>query len=555
MTQKWWQDAVVYQVYPKSFQDSNGDGIGDLQGVIQKLDYLQDLGIRIIWLSPVYASPMDDNGYDISDYRAIAAEFGTMADMEELLTEAKMRGMEILMDLVINHSSDEHAWFQESRQNRTNSKHDWYIWCDPREDGTEPNNLRSIFGGSCWEFDEARGQYYFHSFSKKQPDLNWENPEVRKALYDMINWWLEKGIAGFRVDAITFIKKNDHYADVVPDAPDGTAVVKPNNPGIGEFLMELKQETFDRYDALTVAEAPGVPLEQMPEFVGEEGYFSMLIEFDHVDLDIDESGRWYRLQDWNLLDFKRAIAGSQEMINRIGWSALYLENHDQPRSLNKFIPEADHGVRTAKLLAVTYFLLRGTPFIYQGQELGMTNVSYTSIEDYNDLSTIDQYQAAVREGIAEEEAFALVARRSRDNSRTPMQWSEEQHGGFSSGHPWLAANPNYAIINAEQAVSDEASIFHFYKQLTALRRASPYKEILVHGTFEHVNEHHPYVFSYKRILRGKVVMVICSFSAKSEKLKLPHNPVVRIIGNDEKTEAEGRKITLKPYEAVVFECE
>jgi alpha-glucosidase len=553
MTETWWQNSVVYQVYPRSFYDGNGDGIGDLAGIIEKLDYLAGLGIDVIWISPVYQSPMDDNGYDIADYENIAEEFGSMEEMKRLIQKAKEKGIEILMDLVINHSSDEHAWFIESKSSRDNPKRDWYIWRDSKKDGTPPNNLRAIFGGSCWTYEENTNQYYFHSFSKKQPDLNWENPELRQELYRMVRWWLEQGIAGFRVDAITFIKKPQTFEDVTPDADDGTAVVKPNNPGIGEFLQELKEEAFDVYDALTVAEAPGVTKEELPEFIGENGYFSMLIEFDHVDLDIDDSGRWYRTRSWNLEDFKDAVCASQEIVNKTGWSALYLENHDQPRSLNKFIPEKDRGITSAKLLASIYFLLRGTPFIYQGQEIGMTNVRYDSISEYDDLSTIDQYESALREGIPEEEAYELVTNRSRDNSRTPMQWSGETHGGFSSADPWLKANDNYTHINVEKSLEDADSLLYYYKNLVDLRKNSVHAHLFVHGTFENASENYPNIFAYKRCLPEKEVLVIGNFSDQAEIYDMERSAGEKIIGNYEGLNLSDARLELRPYETAVIE--
>ncbi|WP_147804557.1 alpha-glucosidase [Alkalicoccus halolimnae] len=553
MSHIWWQNAVVYQIYPRSFYDGNGDGIGDLTGIMEKLDYLAGLGIDVIWISPVYESPMDDNGYDIADYQNIASEFGSMEEMKLLIQKAKEKGIEILMDLVINHSSDEHAWFIESKSDRENPKRDWYIWRNPKEDGTPPNNLRAIFGGSCWTYDEKTSQYYFHSFSKKQPDLNWENRELRRELYQMVRWWLEQGIAGFRVDAITFIKKPEMFEDVTPDEADGTAVVKPNNPGIGEFLKELKEEAFDVYDALTVAEAPGVTKEELPEFIGEDGYFSMLIEFDHVDLDIDDSGRWYRTQSWKLEDFKKAVSASQEIVNKTGWSALYLENHDQPRSLNKFIPEKDRGLISAKLLATMYFFLRGTPFIYQGQEIGMTNVRYDSIAEYDDLSTIDQYEAALREGIPEEKAYELVTNRSRDNSRTPMQWSEEVHGGFSSADPWLKANDNYDRINVAQSLDDEDSLLYYYKDLIDLRKNSVHSHVFVHGIFENVSEDYPDIFAYSRRLPQKEVIIVGSFSDRSQYYKLKGKVSKKITGNYEGLNLSNGLLELRPYEAVVLE--
>ncbi|PRO66576.1 glycoside hydrolase family 13 protein [Alkalicoccus urumqiensis] len=550
MTSQWWKDAVVYQVYPRSFADGNGDGIGDLAGILERLDYLQNLGINVLWLSPVYASPMKDNGYDISDYRAIAAEFGSMEEMQKLIKEADKRGISILMDLVVNHTSDQHAWFQESCSSRTSAKRNWYIWEDADETGAPPNNLRSIFGGSCWEWDENTGQYYFHSFAKEQPDLNWENDEVREAVYDMIRWWLDQGIAGFRVDAITFIKKPEVHKDQPADASDGTSVVKPNQPGINAFLKEMKEKGFQSEEVMTVAEAPGVAPEELPAFAGENGFFSMLIEFDHVDLDITPSGRWFESVGWTTADFRRAITRSQQKVNEGGWSALYLENHDQPRSLSRYIPEADQGTKTAKLLATVYFFLRGTPFIYQGQEIGMQNVTYASLSDYDDLSTIDQYHAARQEGLSESEAFAVVSRRSRDNARTPMQWSAEKNGGFSEGEPWLKSNTNTAVVNVEKAEKDTDSILHYYRSLVTIRRSEAWKDWLRDGIYEEVEQVHPDVFVYRRVYKEKALTVAANFSRHPVTVELPAPLEEKVAGNETGLHAEGTLLHLTPYEAV-----
>ncbi|WP_154992234.1 glycoside hydrolase family 13 protein [Priestia megaterium] len=551
MNKQWWKEAVVYQIYPKSFYDSNGDGIGDLKGVIQKLDYLKELGIDVIWLSPVYQSPMDDNGYDISDYQAIAEEFGSMEDMDLLIDEAKKRNIKIIMDLVVNHTSDEHEWFLESKSDVNHQKRDWYIWKDGKEDGNPPNNWESIFGGSCWEYDEQTEQYYLHAFSKKQPDLNWENPDLRNAVYKMVTWWLEKGISGFRVDAITFIKKRQDFAN-----SDGEMnVIETNQEGIHEFLSELSKQAFASHDILTVAEAPGVSHKELPIYAGEEGHFSMLFEFDHVDLDVGKKGKWYEPHKWNLLDFKKAISDSQTFYNNTGWGALYLENHDQPRSLNKFIKPEDIGPTSAKMLATVYFLLKGTPFIYQGQEIGMTNVEYPSIEHYNDLASIDQYYSALKEGFSKEEALAAIWRRSRDNSRTPMQWNHSEYAGFSQGTPWLEINANYSSINVENALKDDNSVFYFYKNLIKLRKSSPYSEVIAFGKYEDLFEDSLQIMAYAREFNNKKIAVIANFDHKEVALNLDFAMKEVILSNYDHLELHPNQLKLRPYESIVCEID
>ncbi|WP_172645551.1 alpha-glucosidase [Domibacillus tundrae] len=539
----WWEKSIVYQIYPKSFYDSNQDGIGDLQGVIQKLDYLQEIGIDVIWLSPVYTSPMDDNGYDISDYQGIAEEFGTMEDMEQLIAEADRRGMKLIMDLVVNHTSDEHPWFAESRTNKLHPQRDWYIWKDRNENGGPPNQWQSVFGGSCWEYEPVTDQYYMHTFSKKQPDLNWENPQLRQAVYDMIHWWIEKGIAGFRVDAITFIKK------VFDAAGHEVGVVKANQKGVQTFLTELSNQSFRPYDLLTVAEAPGVTLEQLSSYVGEDGYFSMLFEFDHVDLDLGKDGLWFKPKKWELSDFKKAISNSQKIFNRQGWGALYLENHDQPRSLSKFIEPDGIGPVSAKMLATVYFLLKGTPFIYQGQELGMTNTAFASVESFNDLASIDQYHSALKEGFSEADALTAVGNRSRDNARTPMQWNDTENAGFSKEKPWLAVNDNYSVVNAEHR-NDPESVFSYYQQLIHLRKNSDYADVLTYGQYEEVLENHPDAIAYIRRDETKSIAVIANFKNKNVKIDLPFGVKNVILTNDSVTE---KFDALKPYECAVLE--
>ncbi|MFC0302566.1 alpha-glucosidase [Virgibacillus soli] len=551
MKKVWWKEAVAYQIYPRSFMDSNGDGIGDLQGVIKRLDYLQDLGIDVIWICPMYQSPNDDNGYDISDYQAIMAEFGTMADFNELLDEVHKRGMKLIIDLVINHTSDEHPWFIESRSSKNNPKRDWYIWRDGK-DGKEPNNWESIFGGSAWKYDAKTAQYFLHLFSKKQPDLNWENKAVRHALYDMVNWWLDKGIDGFRVDAISHIKKEPGLPDL-PN-PNGEKYVPSfpyhmNVEGIQPFLQELKENTFAKYDIMTVGEANGVSLEQADEWVGEaHGKFNMIFQFEHLDL-------------WNtgasdtidLIRLKQILAKWQKGLENNGWNALFIENHDLVRVVSALGDDKRYWKESATALATMYFFMQGTPFIYQGQEIGMTNVQFSTIEDYNDVKTVNQYYLEREAGKSHEEIMETIWKTSRDNTRTPMQWSgTEEHAGFTTGKPWLRVNENYRTINVADQLHDKTSIYHFYKRMIQLRKAQP---VFVYGTFALILEDDPNIFAYTRTLQDEKVLVITNISA--EKVMFSYDGIVLkneniLLHNAEITAHETEKLTLQPYEARVY---
>ncbi len=494
MTKKiWWKEAVAYQVYPRSFNDSNGDGIGDIRGIIEKLDYLKNFGIDVIWVSPIYESPNDDNGYDISDYQDIMADFGTMADFDELLKETHKRGMKIIMDLVINHTSDEHPWFIESRSSKDNPKRDWYIW-HPGKDGNEPNNWESIFSGSVWERDEQTDEYYMHVFSKKQPDLNWENEDVREALYDMVNWWLDKGIDGFRVDAISHIKKREGFPDL-PNPEDKKYVPSfdyhMNQPGIDTFLSEFAQKTLKNYDIMTVGEANGVTLEDADKWIGaRDGYFNMIFQFDHLSL-------WGTSVDGglDLAALKAALTKWQVGLDGHGWNALFLENHDQPRSVSTWGNDTDLRQTSAKGLATLYFLMQGTPFIYQGQEIGMTNVQFDSINDYNDVAIKNRYKHEREEGKSHEDIMASIWKNGRDNSRTPMQWDQSPMAGFTTGTPWLKVNPNYPDINVKHNVEDPHSVYHYYKRLIEIRKAS---DVLIYGHYTLIQGEHEEVYSYLR---------------------------------------------------------
>ena len=515
---KWWQKSAVYQVYPKSFQDTTGTGTGDLRGVIQRLDYLQKLGVGAVWMTPVYPSPMVDNGYDISDYTGINPEFGTMKDFDELITEARKRGIRIVMDLVFNHTSDQHKWFLESRQSRDNPKADWYIWRDPKPDGSAPTNWRSIFGGSAWTFCEERGQYYLHTFAVQQPDLNWENPEVRKALYDAANFWVKKGVGGFRIDAIVYIKKPAKFLVGTPDSKEGTVNVHnmtANQPGILEFLHEFKREVVDGHDIFTVGEANGVSPDQLPQWVGERGVFDMLFEFSHETLAFGESEIWCHPVEWKLTDLKRALSESQRATSLNGWYPAYFEHHDQPRSVNHFFREGADPKKAAKVLGAVLLTMRGTPFIYQGQELGMTNRFWRKIEEINDVQTRGQYDLALSEGFSAEEAMKFIRYFTRDNARTPMQWTGGKNAGFTSGESWLPVNENYTAINAEIEEHDGGSVLNWYRKLLELRKGS---DVLVMGSYREILSESEEVFGFVRELGGREVVTLANFSERGVKV-------------------------------------
>lgn len=510
LTRNWWKEAIAYQVYPRSFMDSNGDGIGDLQGIISKLDYLKDLGIDVIWICPMYKSPNDDNGYDISDYQDIMDEFGTMEDFTQLLSEVHARGMKLIIDLVINHTSDEHQWFIESKSSKDNPKRDWYVWRDGK-DGKEPNNWESIFNGSAWQLDEESGQYYLHIFSTKQPDLNWENPEVRTALYDMINWWLDQGIDGFRVDAISHIKKDQTFSDMQNDTdqPYIHAWEKYMNvDGIQPFLEELKQETFSKYDIMTVGEANGVSVDEIDQWVGEvNGKFNMVFQFEHLGL-WDAEGK----KTLDIKGLKNVLTRWQKGLENNGWNALFIENHDKARIVSTWGNDKEYWYESATSIAAMYFFMQGTPFIYQGQEIGMTNVQFASIEEYNDVAIKGMYASKMSEGKTHEEIMDIIWSSSRDNSRTPMQWSAEQNAGFSSGTPWIGINPNYVEINVENQLKDEQSIYHFYKKMIQLKKS---QDVFTYGTYDLLLPDHEFVYAYSRTLGDEQVIVISNLGATS----------------------------------------
>lgn len=552
MKQTWWQREVVYQIYPKSFYDSNQDGVGDIRGITEKLGYLKELGVTMLWLCPVFQSPMADNGYDISDYLALAPEFGTMEDLDELIAEGKKLGIKLILDLVINHTSDEHEWFQKALADPESPYHDYYIF----KEGTErPNNWRSVFGGSVWEKVEGRDEYYFHAFGKKQPDLNWEHEVLRKELYRMVNHWMEKGIAGFRVDAITFIKKDLTWADREPDGVDGLAKctkASRNQPGIGAFLRELKRETFDRHDCVTVAEAPGVAYEELGDFIGEDGYFSMIFDFRYADLDIASGSEWFKRLPWTVKELNEKIMLSQTSLQKYGWGANFIENHDQPRAATKYLNEAEKNPAAVKMMAAMYFFLRGTPFIYQGQELGMTNFKRSSIHEFNDISSIDQYERSIEEGFDSEEALKIVNLRSRDNTRTPFPWSGEKYGGFSKAKPWIGMNENYVTVNAEAQVGRKDSIFTFYQEMIRFRQQSAYSGCLIYGTIKPLHSHEM-VIAYERKSEKQRIACYYNFSGQEIRETGDFSQAEVIFGNQNGAEVREKELILRPYEAVLLE--
>ena len=547
----WWQNTAVYQIYPKSFNDTHGKGTGDLRGITEKLDYLKSLGAGALWLTPVYPSPMIDNGYDISDYCGIHPDFGTLADMEELIDEAKKRDMRIVMDLVYNHTSDQHPWFLESKKSRTNAKSDWYIWRDAKEDGSAPTNWRGIFGGSAWTYSEERGQYYLHTFAEAQPDLNWENPEVREALFAAANFWLAKGVGGFRIDAITYIKKPAVFTDGEPDAADGMTSVHEmtaNTPGILDFLHEFRARVFDGHDIFTVGEANGVTPEELPLWVGENGVFSMLFEFSHVLVPYEGGECWHKALPWPLTKLKCALTASQHATAKEGWFPIYFENHDRARSVNYFFPKDADKKLAAKALAAVLFTLRGTPFIYEGEELGMTNVAWDSIDAYDDISSHGQYALALEDGFSKEEALGFVHFNSRDNARTPMQWTAEKHAGFTSGTPWLPVNENYRTLNAAAEEADTDSVLHFYRKLAKLRETTP---ALLDGVYEELLEENEQIYAFSRTLGKTRVKTAVNFSTKDATLPAGFLRGTRLAGSY----ADAPTTSLRPLEAVIYEEE
>ena len=554
MQKKWWHDKVAYQIYPKSFCDTNGDGIGDLRGIISKLDYLKELGVDIIWLSPIYKSPFVDQGYDISDYYAIAEEFGTMEEFDELLAEAKKRDMYLIMDLVVNHCSDKHEWFQKALADPDGPYAD-YFYFRKGKNGNPPSNYRSYFGGNCWEPVPGSDKYYFHMFAKEQPDLNWENPKLREEIYRMINWWLDKGLAGFRIDAIINIKKDLAFPDMEPDGDDGLAScwrMVENVEGVDALLEDLKNHTFAKKDAFTVGEVFNIGVEDLPDFIGENGHFSTIFDFSAHMLSDGEHG-WYDAPPISFDAWKKAITDSQMRVQNVGFEANIIENHDEPRGVSRFLPDYAQNADGAKMLGTVSVLLRGIPFIYQGQEIGMQNARWSSVDEFDDISTKDQYRMAREAGLSDAEALAVCSTMSRDNARTPMQWKDAPQAGFTSGTPWLKVNDNYPAINVEKEEGQPDSVLHYYRKLIALRKSGEYRELFTYGKFEPAYENADHVMAYYRILQGRRVLVAANFGTDTIELdwEVPAKKV--LLSNKKRTNAEN-KLILEKCEVFVTEC-
>lgn len=557
MQRKWWHDKVAYQIYPKSFCDSNGDGIGDLKGIIGKLDYLKELGVDIIWLSPIYKSPLADQGYDISDYYSIDPRFGTMEDMDMLIAEAKKRDMYILMDLVVNHCSDEHEWFKKACEDPDGKYGKYFYLEDKREDGSLPTNWRSYFGGPVWEPLPGTDKLYMHVFHKKQPDLNWENPEVREEVYKNINWWLDKGLGGFRIDAIINIKKALPLRDYPADREDGLSSIQnmlEEAEGVGVFLREMQDRTFSRYDAFSVGEVFNESEEEIPEFIGENGYFSTMFDFEETVFGTSDKG-WYDAAGIQPEDYKACVFRAQQRVSDVGFLSNIIENHDEPRGVSRYIPAEDLSLESKKLLAAVNFMLRGLPFIYQGQEIGMENTVFTSIEEVDDISTLDEYRVAKNAGLSDQEALAAVSRFSRDNARTPMQWNDGPSAGFTSGTPWLKANPNYTTINVEKERNDPNSLFHFYQQLIALRKNPEYKETVVYGELIPYLKEQKNLLAYYRKSGGQTLLVAANYQRPEQEMRLPAKVKKVLINNYPDAAVDGSSIRLHDYQVLVLELE
>ena len=555
MEKKWWKESVVYQVYPRSFCDSNGDGIGDLNGITSKLDYLKELGIDVIWLSPVYQSPNDDGGYDISDYQAIMDEFGTMEDFDRLLAAAHERGIKIVMDLVVNHSSDEHKWFIESRKSVDNPYRDYYIWRPAKEDGSLPNNWGSCFSGPAWEYDKTADMYYLHLFSKKQPDLNWENPVVRQEVYDMMNWWLEKGVDGFRMDVISLISKAPGLPDYEPESTGYAAYnAGANGPRVHEFLQEMREKALNNADTMTVGECAGVTLEEAKKYARSDGKeLNMVFQFEHMEADFDEkTGKW-TTKKLDLRVLKEILTRWQKGLEDIAWNSLYWENHDQPRSVSRFGNDSDqYREISAKMLATCVHMMQGTPYVYQGEELGMTNCPFNKLENLRDLESINAFHELTEQGkISEEDMLAAINYKGRDNARTPMQWDDSAYAGFSTAEPWIMVNPNYTKINVKDQVSREDSVFKYYQKLIRLRHNS---DLIVYGTYDLILADDKDIYAYTRTLGDEKLIVYCNFSENTREVELPEeftNGKIFISNYDDA--AVNEKITLRPYEAIVIQ--
>ena len=555
MKNNWWKESVVYQIYPQSFMDSNGDGIGDFNGIIQKLDYLQNLGVDVLWICPMYASPLVDNGYDISDYYKVNPIFGTNEDMEHLIEEAQKRKIKIILDLVVNHCSDQHEWFQKAMKD-PNCEEASYFYFRTTENDKEPNNWRSNFGGSVWS-RLPDGRWYYHTFAKEQPDLNWNNPRLKKELFDMVNWWLEKGVAGFRIDAIINIKKDTAFPDYPADGADGlvscTKMVEEVD-GVGELLEELKKETFEKYGAFTVAEVFNMKEDELREFIGDDGHFSTMFDFSAAVLSEGDKG-WHTGREVTFGEWRSALFESQLEGQKVGFKANIIENHDEPRGASRYLPSYAQNPKGIKMLGTTSVLLRGIPFIYQGQELGMTNCRFDSIEEYDDISTKDQYKVALEAGLTAEEALEAVARFSRDNSRTPMQWSGERNAGFTTGKPWLKVNPNYIQVNAAEEEKDAASVLQYYRQLIALRKSDSYREAFTYGEFRPAFEDEKGIFAFTRSTPEQKILVAANYGTGEQVLELPSGIKKLLLSNNAEIKSAGNRICLGSCDAAVLELE
>ena len=556
MEKRWWKESVVYQIYPRSFCDSNGDGIGDLNGITSKLDYLKELGIDVIWLSPVYQSPNDDNGYDISDYRAIMEEFGTMEDFDRMLATAHEKGIKIMMDLVVNHTSDEHKWFIESRKSTDNPYRDYYIWRPAKEDGSLPNNWGSCFSGPAWEYDKTTDMYFLHLFSKKQPDLNWDNPAVRQEVFDMMNWWLKKGIDGFRMDVISLISKEQ------PELPDkepgingyATFNVSANGPHVHEYLQEMRQKALNNADTITVGECSGVTLEEAKKYArSDEKELNMVFQFEHMDVDSDEKAGKWTTRKMDLRDLKEILSRWQKGLQDIAWNSLYWENHDQPRSVSRFGNDSDqYREISAKMLATCIHMMQGTPYVYQGEELGMTNCPFNTLENFRDLESINAYHELTEQGkMTEEDMLAAISYKGRDNARTPMQWDDSANAGFSTATPWIMVNPNYTKINAKDQVNREGSVFKYYQKLIRLRHES---DLIVYGSYDLLLPDDKDIFAYTRTLGEEKLLVLCNFSENTREVEIPEEFTAgHILISNYEDAGVNAKVTLRPYEAVVIQ--
>lgn len=554
MEKRWWKESIVYQIYPRSFKDSNGDGIGDLNGITEKMDYLQKLGINVLWLSPVYQSPNDDNGYDISDYQAIMDEFGTMEDFDRMLAAAHEHGIKLVMDLVVNHTSDEHPWFIESQKSVDNPYRDYYIW-RPGKDGKEPNNWGSCFSGSAWKYDEKTDMYYLHLFSKKQPDLNWDNPKVRQEVFDMMNWWLDKGVDGFRMDVISLISKK-------PDLPDGPVGINgyasfnepANGPHVHEYLQEMREKVLNNADTITVGECSGVTLEEAKKYArSDEKELNMVFQFEHMDVDADGSNKWTD-KKMDLRDMKEVLTKWQKGLEEIAWNSLFWENHDQPRSVSRFGNDSSqYRELSAKMLATCLHMMQGTPYVYQGQELGMTNVPFEGVEDFRDLDSINAYHELVEDQkvFSKEEMMRYLRYKSRDNARTPFQWDDSENAGFTTGTPWIMVNPNYKEINAKAELADPNSVFYYYQKLIQLRKE---KEIIVYGTYDLLLPESEELYVYTRTLGEEKLLVVCNFSENEVELDIPEEfrKGSYLISNYETRPVENT-MKLRAYESFVVE--